>query len=822
MNAFLIVGILVVNLIFNESFYQIYALTPIRQNRKVLSLRNSNGPSSLGGPPFRPLNLEYLSINEIAVKCEVEEVIDPNAEINHIINCIDDHHGVLLTSSYEYPGRYSRWTVGFVAPPLVIVGKGLDFSIKPLNKRGEVISKIIKNYLEKDGTSFLLDFCETTCVITGTVIPKQQYFCEEERSKQASLFTLIRAITFIFESSDAGQLGLYGSFGYDLAFQFESIKLRKERDIDQRDMVLYFPDQILVVDNQRNDAYRINYEFESKDLSLSTFGLPSEMSISKYHASSEGDKFMAREYPKGGYAENVKLAFDQFKMGNLFEVVLSQSFRHKLLKRPSQVFKRLCRRNPSPYGFYMNLGMNEYLVGASPEMFVRVEKTINGLRVETCPISGTIERGNDALEDAQQIKKLLLSTKEESELTMCTDVDRNDKSRICKPGSVRVIGRRQIELYSKLIHTVDHVEGYLRKEFDALDAFLCHTWAVTVTGAPKTWALRFIENVESTPRRWYGGAVGFVGFDGSLNTGLTLRTVRISDGIADVRAGATLLFDSIPESEELETELKASALIDAITNDEDSPSVQVFPFSNSNAPPLSTSSTPEDNKVIKVLLIDHEDSFVHTLANYVSQSGAEVVTCRSGENFKNYMSSVAHDNNNNANFNALPDLAILSPGPGRPCDFDLSGTIKTLIDHKIPIFGVCLGLQGMVEYFGGSLNVLDYPMHGKPSQISQISSDTPVGTGTDLGGLFDGLPSEFQVARYHSLYADKDKLPSSLRVIAMSSDDCIMAIQHNTLPLAAVQFHPESILTLPSYGLQIISNALKYLKKSGYDKLKAE
>jgi len=206
-------------------------------------------------------------------------------------------------------------------------------------------------------------------------------------------------------------------------------------------------------------------------------------------------------------------------------------------------FARLCRRNPSPYGFFINLGRNEYLIGASPEMFVRVESTRRGLRIETCPISGTIERGSDALEDAQQIKKLLSSSKEESELTMCTDVDRNDKSRICIPGSVKVIGRRQIELYSRLIHTVDHVEGILRKGFDALDAFLCHTWAVTVTGAPKTWAIRFIEDMEPSVRHWYGGAVGIVGFDGSLNTGLTLRTVRVKNGIAEVRAGATLLHD---------------------------------------------------------------------------------------------------------------------------------------------------------------------------------------------------------------------------------------------------------------------------------------
>ncbi len=139
--------------------------------------------------------------------------------------------------------------------------------------------------------------------------------------------------------------------------------------------------------------------------------------------------------------------------------------------------------NPSPYGFFVNLGDEEYLVGASPEMYVRVQ----GKRVETCPISGTIKRGADAIEDAHNIQTLLDSEKEESELTMCTDVDRNDKSRICEAGSVKVIGRRQIEMYSRLIHTVDHVEGILRDGFDAVDAFLTHMWVVTVTGAPKIW-----------------------------------------------------------------------------------------------------------------------------------------------------------------------------------------------------------------------------------------------------------------------------------------------------------------------------------------------
>ena len=439
---------------------------------------------------------------------------------------------------------------------------------------------------------------------------------------------------------------------------------------------------------------------------------------------------------------------------------------------PAELFRRLRERNPSPYGFLVNLGQDEYLVGASPEMYVRVE----GKRVETCPISGTIARGQDAITDADRILELLTSKKDESELTMCTDVDRNDKSRICEPGSVRVIGRRQIEMYSRLIHTVDHVEGSLREEFDALDAFLAHTWAVTVTGAPKAWAMQFIEDHEKSPRAWYGGAVGLIGFNGNLNTGLTLRTIRLKDGVAQVRAGATLLYDSDPQAEEEETHIKASAFLDAIRRPRGLTPEKGMPFA-----PVGR------NK--KILLIDHQDSFVHTLANYLRQTGAEVLTLRTGfpeREIDTYR----------------PDLVVLSPGPGEPGDFNLSETLGAILKRHLPVFGVCLGLQGIVEYFGGKLATLPYPMHGKPSRIRIL----------DGHGLYDNLPGAFRAARYHSLFALRDSLPACLSVTAESDDGVVMAVEHTDLPIAAVQFHPESILTLQEdLGLRLMHNAVETL-----------
>jgi anthranilate synthase len=427
-------------------------------------------------------------------------------------------------------------------------------------------------------------------------------------------------------------------------------------------------------------------------------------------------------------------------------------------------------RNPSPYGFLINLGDEEFLVGASPEMYVRVEAD----RVETCPISGTIARGQDPIADAARVLALLNSAKDEAELTMCTDVDRNDKSRICVPGSVRVIGRRQIEMYSRVIHTVDHVEGRLRPGYDALDAFLAHTWAVTVTGAPKAWAMQFIERHERSPRAWYGGAVGVIGFDGSLNTGLTLRTIRVNRGVAEVRAGATLLYDSDPEEEERETRMKASALLDAITRPGD--------------PVEQAESDPQPGLGKRVLLIDHEDSFVHTLANYLRQTGAEVMTMRHGLTAGD-MREIA------------PDLVVLSPGPGTPGDFNLDETIRSLVALGLPVFGVCLGLQGMVEHFGGRLGTLDTPAHGKPSRIH-----------IQGGRLFDGLHEPMAVGRYHSLYALPHSLPPELEITSTSEDGVVMSVEHRSLPMLAVQFHPESIMTLEgNSGLRLIHNAVAAL-----------
>ena len=430
----------------------------------------------------------------------------------------------------------------------MLEGWGRRFRIKALNERGKVLVPPIATCLRACPALLSLTESDGGDALDGTVKEAEASFTEEERSRQNSIFSVVRALTALFAYEDEPQLGLYGAFGYDLTFQFEDVKRHQKRDPNQRDLVLYLPDEILVIDILSNAAWKLQYDF--------TVAQRRRRRRTACRARARRSRTCPRPRPdpapprprrgrlrqEGRPRQGGVQGGQPLRVGPLADVLRAVPAPAVGGVPPAAQDQPVAVRLPHLSG------TREYLVGASPEMFVRVEKNAKGWRCETCPISGTIRRGANALEDAENIKTILADKKEESELTMCTDVDRNDKSRICKAGCVQVIGRRQIEMYSRLIHTVDHVEGYLREGFDAMDAFLCHTWAVTVTGAPKTWAIQFVENQEESPRCWYGGAVGMLGFDGHLNTGLTLRTVRIANGVAEVRAGATLLFDSDPAS----------------------------------------------------------------------------------------------------------------------------------------------------------------------------------------------------------------------------------------------------------------------------------
>jgi anthranilate synthase len=707
-----------------------------------------------------PDRSEYRTRGGLLVTRSVEHFSGGASRLDDLIELLDRRRGVVLSSGTTVPGRYESFDLGFADPPLQLQTSGADFSLSALNARGEVLIAFLGDVL-RDPSVVVTE--RSASRLSGHILRGDAPVNEDQRTRRASVMSLVRELVAAFGSNDDSLLGLFGAFAYDLVFQIEDLVQKRKRESDQRDIVLFVPDRLLAYDRATARGAVLSYDFAwngkssnglSRDTSESVYALMPRQAFSDHAA--------------GEYQATVETARASFARGDLFEAVPGQLFGEPCERSPAEVFQRLCRINPSPYGALMNLGDGEFLVSASPEMFVRSD----GRRIETCPISGTIARGVDAIGDAEQIRQLLNSKKDEFELNMCTDVDRNDKARVCVPGTIKVLARRQIETYSKLFHTVDHVEGMLRPGFDSLDAFLTHAWAVTVTGAPKLWAMQFVEDHERSPRRWYAGAIGVVNFDGGINTGLTIRTIRMKDGIAEVRVGATCLFDSDPAAEDRECQVKAAALFQALRGD----------------PPkrLSTFAPDATGSGKRVLLIDHDDSFVHMLADYFRQVGASVTVVRH-IHARQMLESTAYD------------LLVLSPGPGRPEDFGIAATIDTALARKLPIFGVCLGVQAIGEYFGGRLGQLQQPAHGRPSRV-QVRG----------GRLMQNLPDEIVIGRYHSLYVERDSMPDVLQVTASTEDGVAMAIEHKTLPVAGVQFHPESLMSLGGeVGLRIVENAFR-------------
>ena len=686
--------------------------------------------------------------------------------LKHLLRELDEHRGVYLSSGYEYPGRYSSWDIASTRPPIEIVCHDRKVEFRPLSIRGEVLNQILLPVLQHHPHWDAFSNDEGT--LTGTLKPLPALFPEEQRSKQPSAFSILRALIEEFRGEENCRLALAGAFGYDLLFQFEPIEKKLPRD-GHKDLHLFLCEDIYLMDRKKEQIEHYQYEFEREG--LTTLGLErTAEAIASPPTHDPGP--IVSDHSAEEYMAGVEQVREGMRRGDYYEVVLRQTFRAPYSGSVSELFERLQHASPSPYEFLLQFG-EEQLVGASPEMFVRVERR----RVETCPISGTAQRTGDPMRDADNIRELLKSTKDESELTMCTDVDRNDKSRICEPGSVQVIGRRLIESYAGVFHTVDHVDGYLQEGFDSLDAFLSHMWAVTVIGAPKKAAAKAIETIEKDARGWYGGAVGMITLNGDINTGILIRTTYLQDGWARYPVGATLLYDSVPAMENRECYLKATGFFRTVGAAE-------------GAVPRSLAKMGKTAGAgARLLLVDNDDCFIHTLANYARQTGAEVVTYRAGFPLE-LIEQIA------------PHLILISPGPGRPADFGVPAVVLHAVKLGVPVFGVCLGLQGIVEAFGGELGVLDYPMHGKPSWVRHCGA-----------GVFHGLPERFQVGRYHSLFAVRDLFPECLEVTAESEDGVIMAVRHRELPVEAVQFHPESILTAEGdCGLRMMQNVVRVLQ----------
>jgi len=370
--------------------------------------------------------------------------------------------------------------------------------------------------------------------------------------------------------------GAVGYFGYDIVRFVERLPESTEDDLGIWDSVFLISDTVLVFDNVNHkikvisnalvdesatprEAYDRSVEkIESIVGRLRQTQSPYKNSRSG-KAGTAGERELVSNFEKDAFMNAVEKTKEYIRAGDVIQAVISQRWSTALDTPPFDLYRALRVLNPSPYMFYLKMG-GEYLVGSSPEVMVRVE----GKRVESRPIAGTRPRGKDGGEDRALEEELLADPKERAEHIMLVDLARNDVGRVAEVGSVEVDELMVIERYSHVMHIVSNVIAKLRPGKDAFDVLRATFPAGTLSGAPKVRAMEIIEEIEPTRRGAYGGAVGYVGFSGNMDTCITIRTFLINEGRVYIQAGAGIVADSVPEREYEESVNKVKALTKAL------------------------------------------------------------------------------------------------------------------------------------------------------------------------------------------------------------------------------------------------------------------
>lgn len=373
--------------------------------------------------------------------------------------------------------------------------------------------------------------------------------------------------------------GAVGYLSYDLVKYFDQIPVYENR-LCIPEIMLYLTDLVVVFDHLLNRMKIIStVKIEKKVYAGKTYDISVEKikSLEEKIKATDGNILkgsfksaavgkspfktfnLNSNFKKENFLTAVRKAKKYITEGEAFQIVLSQRFYTDKFSSPFSIYRGLRTINPSPYMYYFNFG-NMKIIGASPEPLIK----INGRKILTCPIAGTRGRGQTSREDRDLANDLLSDKKERAEHNMLVDLSRNDLGRVCRYGSVKVKKYMSVEKYSHVMHLVSKVEGILGRNNSIYDAFKSVFPAGTLSGAPKIRAMQIISELEPDNRGPYGGAVGYFGYDGKLDSCITIRTAIIRNGTAYIQAGAGIVYDSVPENEFNETLNKAAALFKAI------------------------------------------------------------------------------------------------------------------------------------------------------------------------------------------------------------------------------------------------------------------
>jgi len=364
--------------------------------------------------------------------------------------------------------------------------------------------------------------------------------------------------------------GLVGYFGYDTIRYIEKKLAHSENpdELHTPDILLMVSEEVVVFDNLSGKLYLIvqaqQDQYDAANQYLDQLEQRLHEPIPLYKAISCANTVKESDFKSGftrvGFMNAVKKAKDYIRAGDIMQVVLSQRLSIDYDAPPLDLYRALRSLNPSPYMYYMDLG-DFHIVGSSPEILVRLEQD----EITVRPIAGTRKRGATEQRDKELEIELLNDPKELAEHLMLIDLGRNDAGRVSQTGTVTLTDKMFIERYSHVMHIVSNVTGKLLPDLSAIDVLRATFPAGTVSGAPKIRAMEIIDELEPTKRGVYSGAIGYLGWNGNMDTAIAIRTAVIKDQKLHIQAGAGIVYDSIPELEWKETMNKGRAIFKAVS-----------------------------------------------------------------------------------------------------------------------------------------------------------------------------------------------------------------------------------------------------------------
>jgi len=368
--------------------------------------------------------------------------------------------------------------------------------------------------------------------------------------------------------------GAVGFVSYDMVRSFEDLPEETEDDLEVPDARFVITDTLLIFDNVAqtikivsnahitNDNIDESYKKAIRNIEAIEEKLRTSLPINLIDESLEDFENTTKvvsNFEKEQYLNAVQKIKNYIHDGDVIQVVLAQRLKFNITKDPFTIYRALRSINPSPYMYYLKFG-DLKIVGSSPEILVRLEDE----KIEVRPIAGTRKRGKSEEEDKALEVDLLNDEKELAEHIMLVDLGRNDVGRVARTNSISVNEKFTIERYSHVMHIVSNVQGEIKKGLDGYDVLAATFPAGTLSGAPKVRAMEIIEELEPTRRGLYGGAVGYISFNGNMDTAIAIRTLLIKNNTAYLGVGAGIVADSVPESEFEETMNKGKALLKAI------------------------------------------------------------------------------------------------------------------------------------------------------------------------------------------------------------------------------------------------------------------